>query len=393
MAEKKKQHYIPQFYMRLFTDTQKKFAVCNVENREIYPHVPCGSQCYKDYFYGEDKSLENKFSVMENLWKETITKANCMEQLNDEDCYNLKKFIICQRQRTLGDNQFTKQSEVQIAVEVMKTSLAYNGVHYDDTAKEICYKIAEETSNKLGSLNYVDACLKSILDLEVLVINYNTHCELISSDMPVIAINPFCKFSIGYGCMGIILLVPISPHNLLIAYDGKMYQRYVGKQYISLRNETEVLHLNILQLISANKIIFGQETNELQEFNKENWEERRKSRDIAPVSTLGRETDKLIYISPRKVIHNHIFSFGQIKPEFNISPYICREAASRNYDKQWEMKFRNNVQIIPEMVSMRGRNSNTSNTVYTKKEIRNGCKKMLKAAIKYWKCDVVKQNN
>lgn len=388
MAEKKKQHYIPQFYMRFFADSNKEFSVCNVNNQAIYPHIPYRDQCYKNYFYGEDKVLENQFSVLEGQWKETIQKANNFCPLDPIDCDVLKQFMVYQRQRTLGDNLFTQQSEIQMNIECIKTIYAYHGVPFEGPTKGSCLKAVTEQSTELGSLNFVTECLKSILDLDVLVIHYDTHRKLISSDVPIVAINPFHQCSIGYGCMGFILLAPISPHNLLLAYDGKMYPRYVGKQYISLHNESEVFHLNVLQMISAHKIIFGREINELQEFKKENWEERQNSRDIAPVGTLGPEPNKMIYMSPRKVIHNHIFSFGQMKQDFNMIPFVCREAAPRVYDVGWENKFRQKIQIMPKLMGLLYKDSDNSDVRYTTKQIYNGCKAMLKAAQKYWQTDL-----
>jgi len=79
--------------------------------------------------------------------------------------------------------------------------------------------------------------LDSIKDLDVTIINYKTKRKLISSDVPVISINPFHRPTIGYGCMGLIMIYPVSPHQLVVIYDGKMYPKYVGKLYVDIRNE------------------------------------------------------------------------------------------------------------------------------------------------------------
>ena len=54
MAEKKKQHFVPKFYMSLFANSNKEFAVYNIEKRMCAYPVPYKNQCYKDYFYGKD---------------------------------------------------------------------------------------------------------------------------------------------------------------------------------------------------------------------------------------------------------------------------------------------------------------------------------------------------
>lgn len=65
MPEKKKQHYVPQFYMRLFSDENDRFAVFNIGlKKTIYP-VPYNHQCYENYYYGKDGVWENRLSDME----------------------------------------------------------------------------------------------------------------------------------------------------------------------------------------------------------------------------------------------------------------------------------------------------------------------------------------
>ena len=97
MPEKKKQHYIPKFYMRLFTNDNKFLAVNNVLSKKIYERVPYENQCYKDYFYGKDGVLENQLSDMETEWSIIIKKALDKEILSDNDLNSLKKFALYQR--------------------------------------------------------------------------------------------------------------------------------------------------------------------------------------------------------------------------------------------------------------------------------------------------------
>ena len=220
-------------------------------------------------------------------------------------------------------------------------------------------------------------------DLSVVVINYTTNQRLISSDVPVIAINPFELHTIGYGCMGIILLFPVSPHQLVVIYDEKMYPRFADKLYVNLSNENEVRHLNVLQFISAEKILFAYEASDFPLFTTDDWKKRSQNREGEAIQALGPSTQKLIATSPRKVIYDCEFTFGRVCSSFAGIPYSCREAVPRAWEEGWEKKLKEKGNIItgiseyrPEMLYSIG---------LSKKEIRRGCQLMLRAAQCYWK--------
>lgn len=69
MPHNKNQHYVPQFYLKLFSNNQdqKTFGIWNIE-KEIF--VRSGSirdQASLDYFYGKDLELEKAFGQQETL--------------------------------------------------------------------------------------------------------------------------------------------------------------------------------------------------------------------------------------------------------------------------------------------------------------------------------------
>ena len=64
------------------------------------------------------------------------------------------------------------------------------------------------------------------------------------------------------------MLVPISSHTLVVVYDSKMYTQFRGQQYIEIHDDEEVNNLNILQYISAEKILFASRLDELNRFGE-----------------------------------------------------------------------------------------------------------------------------
>ena len=61
---KKKQHYVPKFYLKFFSDAERKFFVYDFNKQMELPNrVFFESQCHKKFFYGEDGLLENQLSI------------------------------------------------------------------------------------------------------------------------------------------------------------------------------------------------------------------------------------------------------------------------------------------------------------------------------------------
>lgn len=383
MPEKKKQHYIPKFYMRLFTNDNKFLAVNNVLTKKIYDRVPYENQCYKDYFYGKDGVLENQLSNMETEWSIIIKKALNKEVLSDNDLNSLKKFALYQRQRTLAEEMHNIQTRKEIMVVQAKMYLENKGIEYDDKiVEEICSEYVSEKITPAETLQFSNEYLNEISDLNVVIIEYQTQQELFSSDAPVVSINPFHQPSIGYACMGLIMLFPISPHMIVVIFDKKMYPLYKEKQYVTLCNENEVLNLNILQLISAEKILFGTNSQVFSKINSKHWDIREKNRKNSGVSSFGSKSEKLICMSMRSVILNHSFSFGKVHTDFTNIPFACREAVPRKWDEKWEKKLNDKPQVM--LGDLEIQTDILKRMGKTKKEYKRGLEDMAKSAKKYW---------
>ena len=383
MPEKKKQHYVPQMYMDLFANQDKEFAIYNIASKEMRYPVPYKSQCYKDYYYGKDLLWEERLSHMEGEWRETMNLIRDSKPLDASQVQRIKTFALYQRQRTFGEGQYNKRVREELVIEYGKLICANKGWAFTDEMRKLCIERAQEHVTPAEHLQLAERFVEVIDDLSIVIINYTTEQRLISSDVPVIAINPFELHTIGYGSMGIILLFPVTPHQVVVIYDANMYPRFANKLYVSLDNENEVRYLNILQLISAEKILFAHDKADFPDFSPEDWEARVRNRETETIQAMGPATQKMIATSPRKVIYDCEFTFGKVCSSFSSIPYACREAVPRIWEEGWEKKLKEKGGILtgisehrPEMLHSIG---------LTKKEIRRGCQSMLRAAQGYWR--------
>lgn len=382
MPEKKKQHYVPQFYLNLFSKSNKEFAVFNINNKTAHHPIPCKSQCYKNYYYGDDGLWEERLSNMENEWSEIIKKICLHTVLDKYQIKLIKQFALYQRQRTLAEGEYSEKARIETLMELGKFFCDTRGCNFDDSMKSLCLERASEKITPAENLQMAEKFVDSIEDLQLLVIEYKTKARLISSDAPVVAINPFSKQTTGYYCMGLILLFPISSHQMVVIYDAKMYTRFRNNMYVSISNENEVLRLNALQLISAEKILFAESQSDFSGFTLKDWEARNNSRNIGPIQTLGCPTKPLIYHTMRKILYNGDFTFAQMSNRFRMIPYPCREAVPRQFDEKWEEKLNTKSTIISQILSRQP--YLLKDMGVTLKQYRKGCEQMYKAAKFYW---------
>lgn len=382
MPEKKKQHYVPQFYMRQFANRNGEFSIYHLKNERCIEAVPYNNQCYKDYYYGNDGIWEDRLSVMESRWAAVINKVLAEEILMEEDLQLIKQFALYQRQRTYAEGEYVKQGRRETLIEYGKMLYANKGWSFDDTARKICEERAADEVTPAENLENAVKLTKYLEDLDVLIINYKTKNELISSDTPVIIINPFHRFTIGYGCMGIILFFPVSRDKLAVIYDSKIYSRYNNYQYVDINDEMEVCNLNAFQYISAEKILFAYSKDDISRFSDDIKQVRHDCRERNAISTLGPDGHKMIMSGQRLVLYDCELSFGQLPHKFKRIPFTCREAIPRKWEMEWENKLNIKEQIMMEIFKMNPKS--LDDIGLPKKDLKRGYRRMALVAHNYW---------
>ena len=343
------------------------------------------TQCYRDYYYGKDKLWETNLSTLESKWGIIFQKILADEPLTSEDMCLIKQFAMYQLQRTVAFNDHMINQREGILCEYGKLLCKRKGLVFGPDVANYFKELAKSKVSTVEALAFADEFVCLIQDLELTVIIYDTKQDLISSDVPVIAINPFHQPSIGYGCMGLIILFPISDNHLVVINDAKMYPKNKGCQYINCSDEDEVSNLNILQLISADKILLAKSDLSFSFISDVVLKKRDNSRSKNSVSFLGNGDNRLMVIEPRKVIHKYDFSFGRVCHRFKRIPFVCKEAPPRKWDIKWEEKLNMKDQILPTVINLSSKLS--SEYGLSKKEIKRGCQRMATAAKVYWTQD------
>lgn len=104
MGEKNRQHYVPKFYMRNFSDKEQSIATFNILNSKYIPNAYIKRMCQKHNFYGDDnrienfldKEIENKAAAIIKNILNTNTFPNIIE-----DYIHLVMFLLVSEARNL----------------------------------------------------------------------------------------------------------------------------------------------------------------------------------------------------------------------------------------------------------------------------------------------------
>lgn len=384
---KKKQHYVPRFYLKYFTDNENKFYAYDFDmKRLISDRVYYESQCYKKYFYGEDGILEEQLSKKEGKWSTACRKAVAGDALSEADIMLLKEFVLYQKQRTNDNNNRCIEERESIIKEWARHLYNQKDWEFDDAAENFCKQRAEEEISPAENVIIASKMLKYIEDLGVLIVRFSTKHKLLTNDSPVVTVNAFMKFQgYGYDNVGVAFLMPLSPSTLLIVYDDQLYNKYKGSIYVESTNEDEVLNINRYEIIHSERMFFLTDIADLDLVTDEILDYRQREERRNKTQYLGPEgSQRLIMLQAEGMEYYYELPYIILPREYRRIPYNCREAIPRHFEKGWDNKLAMKYQVL-SMTKKLSLNAETKRVIPSKADLKIGCRRMESLAKSYWK--------
>jgi len=265
MAINKRQHYVPQLYLRLFSDDKKTVTVFSLkDNKIVSENASIARQCYKNYFYSTNPEIEKMISDVESAAKpiiDKILKSKIKPSRKTEDYYRLLIFVLYQSARTLFAADQLNEGIDKLGKMILKKVIEFEkpkGIKIDDVDK-VTMKYDKPAIQNLQAVTEVFPLL---FDLNCKIVVNATKCEFITSDNPVVNYNKYYfkdYFNYcGFANKGLIIIFPLSPKVCLFFYDSNMYKIGGKKLHTTIHcyNENDITELNILQYLNANQVIF-----------------------------------------------------------------------------------------------------------------------------------------
>lgn len=339
MAERKRQHYVPQFYLKNFSVDNATFNILNVQNGKIIESAPINRQCYAPYFYQSD-AIETELGKLETISAPIIKKVispNCFQITQDEE-KTLKMYTIFQFFRTAGQCEYLLKSYSGVLTQISKY---YVEGGFPSTDIEGYIRKCKGKLLPQESLRMAERVVKMIDELQLMIVTFSSKHPLISSDNPVSLFNNYYKQSVGFSMAGLIITMPLSVNKLLVIYDSKMY---VSDPCYGVTHDSkykDCLILNRLQLYNANKIAYGTTRKIIEKIIPQLNSSRkaRQEKDASIVSALGPIGNQMIVEQgPWPLIDTNISFLRLIESANNIS-IRNRDFFPREYDEGWERRL------------------------------------------------------
>lgn len=261
MGANKDQHYVPQMYLRNFSENGKSIGGYIIKERRFIPDVPIRKTCQRDYLYGKSQEVESWFCSLEQQWSQIIRKIILDEDLllSKDEWSLLTQFIALSDLRTgyvadKMDDLLSKQFQIHLLTRRQAGEIDFT----DDQIKAM--HVGAEVPN-LVALQNVNYYLELLGDLVPVLIVNKTSRPFITSDYPVIKYNYLFTTrryyrSYGYGQIGIQIFLPLSPRFCLLSYDPHAYQINNFQTSVKISSATAI-EINKMIAQNAKSIIFA----------------------------------------------------------------------------------------------------------------------------------------
>jgi Protein of unknown function (DUF4238) len=254
MPHNKKHHYVPKFYLRNFSPDGRSIGIHNIPSKRTIPSGNLSNQCYRNYFYGKQPSIEHALAGIEGAAAQVI--GNLLQgqkppaSLSNEHIV-LSHFIVLQAART----EYEAEAEAEATDKVFKT------VYREELRDLKNYRIGFDDPI-LMSLRVASRAVPAVYDLRAKLLCNETDLDFVTSDNPVVRHNQYYEGNIyfgqtGWAQAGLLAFLPLSPKLLCLFYDGETY-RVGGKtdSIVPIDCLQDVENLNALQWLNALKNVY-----------------------------------------------------------------------------------------------------------------------------------------
>lgn len=209
--DKRRQHYVPKFYLRNFSENNKSVGIYLFKKNKIIEHGSINDNLWAEYFYGEDAVIENKLAEHEGRWNDTISSIINTERLPDteRDLTWLRYFILISSARTLKRGNQTNNDYTTLIKKVLEVEEPALFKRIMNAGEDRLFVKMKYPA--LPFINVAQQFVPLVIDLKMeLLINRST-IDYVTSDNPTVFYNQLFQEKnlsrgFGWGNLGYSLL-------------------------------------------------------------------------------------------------------------------------------------------------------------------------------------------
>jgi hypothetical protein len=269
MASNKKQHYVPQFYLRNFSKDGKQIFVYHLAS-QVCNLSPIVSTCQEKYFYDVDPEFEKMLNQIESRQAPVIKKIidlQNLETLSANELYDLMAFFVIQDTRTKDARMLVdKHVELFVSKYIKPMMKADQELKKKYTPEYIdSLKITMPNFYKF-TFGVALSSIEALSDLLPVLIVNKTFKPFISSDSPVIKNNYYRVGKnglVGVLSPGLQIFCPLTEKLLILFIHREAYDLHFTKNMmIELTNESDIDKINELQILNCLDILLFTNSND-----------------------------------------------------------------------------------------------------------------------------------
>jgi len=255
--------------LKNFSTDRKTLGMYSFTAEKLVEKAGFKEQCYENYLYGKDGTIENLLAEIEGETAPVFEKliSGKGSRLSIQEKYLIYRFITFQENRTMrAINDFNSMAD-NFAKSILKEDAKLNGINLD----KVTIKPTEPTA---FLLKRAAEEIKVLTDLDIKLLENDTDVDFIISDHPILMYNYWAerhpKFSeypfsaTGVALKGLIIFLPVSPRHLVILYDSVTYKCISqGGFSHKLKNSKDILWINRLQAVKAETCLYFKDAKKL----------------------------------------------------------------------------------------------------------------------------------
>lgn len=331
--DKRRQHYVPKFYLRNFSENGKAVGLYLFKVKKIIEYGSINDNLWEEYFYGEDAVVENRLAEYEGKWKKIIFSIIETERLPETrtDLILLRYFILISSARTLKRGEQMNNDCMNLTKKVLEVE--------DSEQFEKIMSMGEgrlSAKVKYPTLPFLEVArelLPSVIDLKIELLINRSSIDYVTSDNPAVFYNQLFQEKnlsreFGWGEYGIQFIIPISPKIAICMYDSAVYDI----KETELKSNNTINKLNELFLNNSNKLLVfmygGDAKTKNEKWNYINGLVKRRASSL-----VQDEDDNMTVFSNKQVVGKNdlsdIFEIKQKYREMEISNHSKEEIAQK----------------------------------------------------------------
>ena len=221
----------------------------NIDRQQLILSAPLRHQCSGDYFYGRDDNLETGIQSIESAYatavKDIISPGYT---LTDDHRYLLKIFWLMQHLRT----EAASRRAMEMSEAMRKVVGAESGL----------FRIEIREAVQMAMQTFAES-LDIVSDLKVCLIRNRSRIPFVTSDDPAVLTNRWHLHNVkklgrtfGLRSAGDLMLLPISPKVLCLAYDGDVHSISHSRGWADVKGDADADAFNQHQYLNCRANIF-----------------------------------------------------------------------------------------------------------------------------------------